>query len=246
MNVVALCFLSLMLAPFTSAESKAISNNYSDWGLSRYSQVSENAWDFWHLTEQEWTRYQYLIANSPWAKWDHHATPLQILSFYTASKSEKRRYARIEAELDQWRQDASAEFQALYNREREIVHSQYLEFMSTKRIALDTISLHDKLKLFISVNSCDAACRALMKTLNDTQAKLDIFLLDANGKTDEVIFEWAKLANVSVERVKVKQITLNRENGMLAIISKSDGNPAPKLPSLYKQDTDGKLMRIPL
>ncbi|MBK8187776.1 MAG: hypothetical protein IPK77_11370 [Cellvibrio sp.] len=85
-----------------------------------------------------------------------------------------------------------------------------------------------------------------MKILNDTQAKLDIFLLDANGKQDNVIFEWAEKANVPVERVKVKQITLNRENGLFAIVSKQDENPAPKLPCLYKKNEDGKLVRIPL
>jgi len=246
MKLVNWFLLAALATPLSFAEATNISNAYSDWGLSRYSKLHENAWEFWGLTKDEWTRYEFLRSNSPWSTWEHQATPLQILSFYTSSKTEKRRFARIEAELDQWRQDASAEFQAIYNREREIVHSQYVEFISAKLITLENISLHDKLTLFISVNSCDAACRALMKILNDTQAKLDIFLLDANGKQDGVIFEWAEKANVPVERVKVKQITLNRENGLFAIVSKQDESPAPKLPCLYKKNEDGKLVRIPL
>jgi integrating conjugative element protein (TIGR03759 family) len=243
MKIMLLCLL--LITTFSFAETD-MRNQYSDWGLSRYGKSPDKAWEFWSLTEVEWARYQYLLKNSPWSTWEHNASPLQILSFYTSSKSEKRRYARIEAELDQWRQDAVSEFQTLYDRERKIVHSQYVEFISSKNNTLENISLHDKLKLFISASSCDASCRALMKRLNDTQANLDIFLLDASGKPDDVVFEWAKSANVSVERVKVKQITLNRDNGMFSIVSKEAGSAAPKLPGLFKQEADGKLVRIPL
>lgn len=240
------CVLAVFAAPLSFAVTANTPNQYSDWGLSRYSSLHENAWEFWGLTQEEWARYEFLKTNSPWSAWEHNATPLQILSFYASSRSEKKRYARLEAELDQWRQHSSAEFQSMYNREREIVHSQYTAYMSGKIVSLENVSLHDKLKLFISANSCDAACRALMKTINDTQATLDIFLLDAEGVPDDVIFEWAKKANVSVDRVKVKQVTLNRNNGLFAIVAKEGGSPLPKLPALYKEGGDGKLVRIPL
>lgn len=85
------------------------------------SKTHDNAWDYWGLTKPEWDRYLLLKEKSPWSVWRSEATPLSILSFYATSQAEKIRYARIAAELDQWRENAVLEWQAIYSREREIV-----------------------------------------------------------------------------------------------------------------------------
>ena len=62
--------------------------------------------------------------SSPWAQWENTATPLSILAHY-ADPDTRQRYARIEAELDQWRFNQTMEYQRVYNREREIVNAAY-------------------------------------------------------------------------------------------------------------------------
>lgn len=237
-------FLLLLIA-FSSSANNATTNHYSYEELSKYSRVAENEWDFWQLTKEEWDRYLFLMEKSPWSKWEQTASPLQILSIYATSTSEKRRYASLEAELDQWRQNSVVEFQTLYDLERPIIHAKYLAYLENRQVTLDNVMPHDKLRLFISINHCDARCRTVMSRVMATQAQLDIYLVDANNKPDEAIFQWAESANIPVDRVQFKQITLNRENGILPVISKQAGIPMPDLPILFRMN--GELaVRVPL
>lgn len=205
--------------------------------LDRYSQVHTQPNEFWQLTTEEWSLYETLKKNSPWALWDNNASPLAILAHYAESPEEKRRYARIEAELDTWRQYRVTEFQTLYDKERSIVHERYVEWIQKRLPTLATIKPYEKLRLFIQVGSCDVHCRSLMSRVLKTQAKVDIFVLGAT--TDEQIFKWAESAGVPVERVKTKEITLNHDKGVFSLVTGSLGIPTPKLPSLFRQIAGG-------
>lgn len=201
--------------------------------LERYSQFRSSPNDYWQLTKDEWSRYESLVKNSPWAQWRNNASPLAILAHYTQDPEEKRRYARIEAELDTWRQYSVTEFQTLYDKERSIVHARYEEWFNKRRPSLASIKPHDKLRLFVQAGDCDAHCRALINRVIKSQAKLDIYVLGA--KNDEAIFAWAESAGVPVERVKTKEITLNHDSGVFQLVTGQLGLPAPKLPSLFRQ-----------
>ncbi|HWV14885.1 MAG TPA: hypothetical protein VN030_05580 [Cellvibrio sp.] len=201
--------------------------------LQRYSQVSSKPNEYWQLTEQEWSLYTRLKAESPWAYWENHSTPTAILAFYTTSIEEKRRYARIEAELDTWRQYSVTEFQSLYDKEREIVHKRYAEYIQREKPSLANIKPYDKLRLFVQVGKCDEHCRSLVSRVLKTQAKTDIYVIGAKVDTD--IFSWAESAGIPVERVKTKEVTLNHENGLLQLISNSAGVSLPAMPALFKQ-----------
>jgi integrating conjugative element protein (TIGR03759 family) len=205
--------------------------------LDRYSQVHSQPNEFWQLTTEEWTRYETLKNNSPWAVWDNNSSPLAILAHYSESIEEKRRYARIEAELDTWRQYRVVEFQALYDKERSIVHERYVEWIQKRLPTLATIKPYEKLRLFIQAGDCDVHCRSLMTRVLKTQAKVDIFVVGA--KSDEQIFSWAERAGIPVERVKTKEITLNHDNDVFSLVTGSLGIPAPKLPSLFRQVAGG-------
>ena len=205
--------------------------------LDRYSQVHTQPNEFWQLTTEEWSRYETLKKNSPWALWDNNSSPLAILAHYSESIEEKRRYARIEAELDTWRQYRVVEFQALYDKERSIVHERYVEWIQKRLPTLASIKPYEKLRLFVQAGHCDVHCRSLMTRVIRTQAKVDIFVLGAN--TDEQIFTWAESAGVPVERVKTKEITLNHDKGVFSLVTGSLGIPAPKLPSLFRQIAGG-------
>jgi len=217
----------VMYKPTTSTESL----------LDRYSQFHSQPNEYWQLTTEEWSRYETLKKNSPWAVWRNNSSPLAILAHYSESIEEKRRYARIEAELDTWRQYRVVEFQALYDKERSIVHERYVEWIQKRLPTLATIKPYEKLRLFVQAGDCDVHCRSLMTRVLRTQAKVDIFVLGA--KTDEQIFTWAESAGVPVERVKTKEITLNHDKDVFSLVTRSLGIPAPKLPSLFRQIAGG-------
>ena len=85
--------------------------------------IGQPAWDYWGLTESV-ASLRRAKKSSPWAQWENTATPLSILAHY-ADPDTRQRYARIEAELDQWRFNQTMEYQRVYNREREIVNAAY-------------------------------------------------------------------------------------------------------------------------
>ena len=201
--------------------------------LERYSQVHTKPNLYWQLTDEEWARFETIKKASPWSQWENNASPLALLAHYADSTEEKRRYARIAAELDTWRQYRVTEFQALYDKERSIVHKRYVEWFQTKTPTLASIKPYDKLRLFMDASECEAHCRSLMSRVLHTQAKIDIYLTGAS--TDEAIFKWAELAGIPVERVKTKEITLNHDQGLFQLVTSNLHLPAPKIPSLFRQ-----------
>lgn len=208
--------------------------------LNRYSQSHENANEYWQLSEEEWARYEHLKAKSPWAQWENHASPLAVLSYYSSSLNEKRKYARIEAELDTWRQNAAIEFQMLYDKERAIVHERYVEYQEAARPTLASVALKDRLKLFVQLDGgeCNTHCRAAVSRVLATQAHLDIFVMGAS--TDADIFRWAESASIPIDRVKTKEVTLNHAGDLLTYAAQEAGIPMPRLPCLFRKDTNGK------
>ncbi|QEY16070.1 hypothetical protein D0C16_08785 [Cellvibrio sp. KY-GH-1] len=205
--------------------------------LSRYSQMHSKPNAYWQLTDEEWAKYQALKEKSPWSVWESHATPLSMLAYYAPSIEEKRRYARIEAELDVWRQFSVTEFQLLYDKERKIVQERYVEYMEKRMPTLGTLRPYDKLRLFVEAGECNTHCRSLVSRVLKTQAKVDVFVVGAND--DQVIFKWAESAGIPVERVKTKEVTLNHDNGLFKIISTNGVMTVPKLPALFKQTAGG-------
>jgi len=201
--------------------------------MERYSQVHSKPNEYWQLTNEEWARYESIKKNSPWAEWRNNASPLALLSHYATNVEEKRRYARIEAELDTWRQYSVTEFQMLYDKERDIVHARYKEWIEKRQPTLASIKPYDRLRLFIQAGDCDAHCRSLVGRVLKTQAKVDIYVTGA--KTDTAIFQWAEFANIPIERVKTKEITLNHDNGVFKLVTENLGLPASRLPALFRQ-----------
>jgi integrating conjugative element protein (TIGR03759 family) len=182
-----------------------------------YGKTHGNAWEYWGLTKDDWEKYESIKQKSPWSVWKSEATPLSILSFYTSSIAEKRRYARLAAELDQWRENSVLEWQAIYNKEREIVFAKNAAVINARKPILANIRAADRVVYFAKAGQCDARCRAVTSRILATAAHIDIFLFDATA--EEEIYQWATLANIPIDRVHVKQITLNFENGSLPAIT---------------------------
>ena len=198
--------------------------------VSKYSEPQATEREYWQLTVDEWSRYQELMEKSPWATWQHNASPLAILSHYADSLAEKRRYARIEAELDQWRQHVSVQFQTLYDQERAVVSARYNASIGGRLPILDNIQPNDQLQMYVKGGTCDARCRAVVGRVLERNARVDIYVTKA--PTEQDIFRWAESAAIPVDRVQVRQITLNHGAGLVNAVAREVGITDPKLPLL--------------
>lgn len=166
-------------------------------------------WEYWGLTEQEWKTYQDLLKRSTWSIWEHHASPLSVLAM-TATPSEQRRYARIEAELDNWRFQKTMDYQVIYNEERLLMAKAF----ENRAAFVKNLSRQDRVLFFARTGDCDPRCRSLLNPLLLSGAHLDIYVLGTQEQND--VFAWATKAGIEPERVAKKEITLNFESGILA------------------------------
>lgn len=165
-------------------------------------------WEYWGLSEAEWNTYQELLKRSTWSIWEHHATPLTILAM-TASPSERRRYARIEAEMDNWRFQKTMDYQVVYNEERLAIAKAF----QNRAAFVKNLTRHDRVLFFTRTGDCEPRCRSLLNPLLESGAHVDIYVLGTQDEND--VFAWATKAGIAPERVAKKEITLNFETGIL-------------------------------
>lgn len=217
-----ICIVSLMQPISLSAQENRLSVSSFEKSLTDYGKTFTNAWDYWGLTKEEWDKYESIKQKSPWSVWKNEATPLAILSHYSSTIVEKRRYARIAAELDQWRENTVLEWQAIYNKEREIVFAKNAALINARKPTLNNIKAFDRIIFFARAGECDAHCHAVTSRILSTPAHIDIFIL--NATTESEIYQWAAKANIPIDRVHVKQITLNFENNYLPAITTTPKN----------------------
>ncbi len=167
----------------------------------------------WGLSEEEWARYEKIKTDSPWAIWEHSATPLSLLAFYSNSETERRGYARRQAELDQWREASVVLWQKLYDEERSIVHANFVASIKdhTEHKSISTLNKKDQVIVFIDLDQCEESCRAESRQVIDSNALAHLYFIGNANK--QSIFKWALQMEIPHQRVKDRRITLNVEQG---------------------------------
>lgn len=233
-------FMLMMIATNLSAEEKRLKLSEFEQSLNAHGEMRGNQWEYWGLEKNEWDRYLTLIKDSPWGLWKHEATPLAILSHYSDSQAEKHRYARMQAEIDQWRENTVLEWQQIYNREREIIHAKNASIYNSRKPDISRVKARDRILYFVDAGKCEARCTGLTNRLLESGAHLDIFVIGA--KDEKEIFAWATEANIPIDRVKVKQITLNFENNYLDNVTTTPRSMV-SIPAAYLE-MDGGYKRV--
>lgn len=168
-----------------------------------------NDWEYWGLTEVEWHTYQTLLKRSTWSVGEHNASPLTVLGM-TASPAERRRYARIEAELDNWKFQKIMDYQVVYNEERLAIAKAF----EHRAAFVKNLTRQDRVLFFTRTGDCEPRCRSLLNPLLLSGAHVDIYVLGTKEQNE--VFAWATKAGIEPERVAKKEITLNFEAGILA------------------------------
>lgn len=216
------CVIALPLLLLAGLSQSQVQNlNVQTTGLEQTFQdmdeVKATPWENWRLKKEDWERYEFIVANTPWSVWQNTATPYLILAVYADTLEEKRRFARLEAELDQWRERVAFRYQNIYNDEREIVFAKVNAAMKTQSPVVENITPGNKVALFTDKGECYARCVAVVNRILDTGARVDVYVM--NATTEQEVFAWADSADIPVDRVMAKQITLNYETGEFAELS---------------------------
>jgi integrating conjugative element protein (TIGR03759 family) len=220
-RIVSICVMSLMVVA-TAAVAQSQKRGIDVTGLTvselenllgNVTEIKENQWENWGLTEEEWTKYQLIKEKTVWATWDGNPSPLQLLAIYSRSEDEKRRYAQMEAKLDRWRLNAAMSFQKIYSHEAAILAAKYEEMVKNRVPSVDNIGAGEKVMIFVNAKTgnCDTRCIAVVKQIMRTEARIDIYAVD--NATEEQLFAWATSVDIPVDQVQSGRITLNLDRG---------------------------------
>ncbi len=159
----------------------------------------------WGLTTEEWQRYEALKAGrrgvlSP------GLDPLTMLGIEARTDEERRHFAELTVKQEFQRVEAELAFQREVNSAWGRVYPGVLPVQDLRSEVSNA-----RQALFVK-DSCSACERKLVQLMKSNRP-LDIYLVDSGGK-DEAVRSWAKKYNISAEKVKSRQVTLNHDNGM--------------------------------
>ncbi len=214
-NVALLCVAMISL----SVSAQSTSYRFSELHQSQVTGLLDNNTperSYWGLSEAEWQRYETIRAKTPFAVWQHQATPLALLAFYSDSEADKRRYAARQAQLDQWRESLNYDWQNLYNEEREKVWQANVKQVQgdAEHKTLDTLTANDQTLVFIDLTQCERTCLAQSRQVIHSGAKSHLYFVGRTSPT--AIRQWAQQLQVPPEKTHRGVITLNQEQGEAA------------------------------
>ena len=183
----------------------------------------------WGLSEEEWGRYQALMAG-PRGIQSPGLDPLTALGIEARTPAERRayaekwvkeEYARTEKELA-FQREVDAAWQRLYPGKLPV------SMGNTGVLAGDT---GGRLALFVKAKDC-ASCDTRLSKVLASGKPVDIYLVDSQGK-DGVLRQWAREHNIPPEKVRSRHITLNHDAGRW--LRSGEG----QMPVVLQQGADG-------
>ncbi|HAT1683758.1 TPA: TIGR03759 family integrating conjugative element protein [Klebsiella oxytoca] len=163
----------------------------------------------WGLSAEDYQRYQRLM-DGPRGIQSPGLDPLTTLGIEAGSSAERRKYAELWVRQEYARTEKEMAFQREVNAAWKRLYPDTLPV----NMGRDAGLAHDtggRLALFVREANC-TTCDARLNTILASQRPVDIYLVDSKGN-DATLRAWAKAHNISVDRVRSHQITLNHDGG---------------------------------
>lgn len=178
----------------------------------------------WHLTPQEWVRYQHLM-RGPLGIWSPHLDPLTALGIEARSNAERAHYAALEVRMEGERVAKILSFQRAYTAawKRLYPHLEPVDFAHSAGADHDPKgSGSGRLAVFVK-----EPCQPCVDTVRALQAHgraFDIYMVGL--ETDPQIRAWATRVGIDPAKVRAGIITLNHDAGRWLKVGDQDPLPA--------------------
>jgi len=207
----------------TSQQAVTYSNQKkSDLSGYEYNQTENKPWEVWRLTEQDWTKYQNLMAG-PRGIWSPNLDPLTVLGVEAKTEQERRLYARKLAVIEFERAEKELAFQRTYDRAMKTLYpriqmidiNKLPQSTTPKKLKLADIHKKERLMFFTQKDEC-LSCRFAEKQILEwikQDGSVDIYL--SGVRKDSDIRNWARKNSIDPKWVKNRRVTLNYDKGNL-------------------------------
>lgn len=207
----------------------------------------------WGLTEAEYARYEELMKGVRGSISPDTISPLEVLGIHAQNEAERKKYARMWADMMEQDTERVLAFQRAYDQawrdkgDKALIDIAQIQSQlpvtpqqssqplgsSSKKMILAT-------KLF-DCDSCDKKIQQLLTTmLVDRSIQLDVYFSDSSDKENSVIRQWAMQNRVDAELLRSRRITLNHGQSLMRQYQLDEG----QLPATFKVDNTGGVNRV--
>ncbi|MDO8825994.1 TIGR03759 family integrating conjugative element protein [Methylophaga sp.] len=208
----------------------------------------------WGLSAAEYARYEDLMEGIRGSISPDTISPLEVLGIHAQNEAERKKYARMWADMMEQDTERVLAFQRAYDqawRDKgdkaliDIAQIQSQLPVTPQQSSQPSISSSTK-KMILATklsgcDSCDKKIQQLLTTmLVDRSIQLDVFFSDSSDKENSVIRQWAMQNRIDAELLRSRRITLNHGQSLMKQYQLDEG----QLPATFKVDNTGGVNRV--
>ncbi len=225
------------------APSKIVSVEGLDVHLTQAESVMAKSF---HLSDDEYARYKYLLENTPRKFWTPNISPVTLLGIEAKTDTERTRYAELAYKLKTEREAKEKAFASIAveveyrldpkSQNRTPITEQkfgFAESLPDNKTSLTSV--------FINANACmaSAECQQVIGDLVKSNSSTNLLNIYFVQSTKAQISDFAVRNNISSEKVKSGSINLAIESGQIS----AAGLGKYKLPFFVTQSNHGNAIK---
>ncbi|WP_292404220.1 MULTISPECIES: TIGR03759 family integrating conjugative element protein [unclassified Methylophaga] len=208
----------------------------------------------WGLSESEYARYEELMEGVRGSISPDTISPLEVLGIHAQNEAERKKYARLWADMMEQDTERVLAFQRAYDEawrdkgnkpliDIEQIRSQLPSVPETTPQQLSNTTTKRTL-IATKLTDCEACDKKIQQLLTmmlvDQSLHLDVYFSDSSDKENSVIRQWAMENRIDAELLRNRRITLNHGQALMKQYQLDEG----QLPATFKVDNTGGVKRV--
>ena len=208
----------------------------------------------WGLSETEYARYEELMKGVRGSISPDTISPLEVLGIHAQNEAERKKYARLWADIMEQDTERVLAFQRAYDEawkdkgnkpliDIEQIRSQ-LPSAPTAAPQPASNTTAKRTLIATKLTGCEACDKKIQQLLTmmlvDQNLHLDVYFSDSSDKENSVIRQWAMENRIDAELLRNRRITLNHGQALMKQYQLDEG----QLPATFKVDNTGGVKRV--
>ncbi len=208
----------------------------------------------WGISAAEYARYEELMKGIRGSISPDTISPIEVLGIHAQNEMERRKYARLWADMMEEDTQRVLAFQRAYDQawrdkgDKPLIDISKLQTSSQIDNNLTTnISsglAQRKMLIVTKIEGCELCEKKIQQLLTsmlvDKTLHLDVYFSDSSDKENSVIRQWALTNRVDMELLKNRRLTLNHGQSLMKKYQLDEG----QLPATFKVDNNGGVKRV--
>ena len=208
----------------------------------------------WGISEAEYARYEELMNGVRGSISPGSISPLEVLGIHAQNEAERKKYARLWADIMEQDTERVLAFQRAYDEawkekgDKPLIDIEQIrsQLPSAPTVSPQQVTSTTAKRTLIAtkLNDCAACDKKIQQLLTmmlvDQSLHLDVYFSDSSDKENSVIRQWAMENRIDAELLRNRRITLNHGQALMKQYQLDEG----QLPATFKVDNTGGVKRV--